>query len=1034
MHPCHRTLLRLAAAVACAAIAADPLPLAAQYFGQNQVQYQRFDFQVLRTAHFDVYFYPKEAAAARDAGRMAERWYARLSAVLGHEFEFRQPLILYASTPEFQQTTTGGSAPGEGTAGFTEPLKQRVVMPLSGSYAETDHVVGHELVHAFQYDISGLGRAQGGLDAAASRFNPPGWFIEGMAEYLSLGPVDPNTAMWLRDAALAGKLPTIDDLTRDPRYFPYRWGQALWAYVGGRWGDAVIGQILKQVGEGVPYPEAFARILSTDLDELSEEWQASIRRAYLPLLTELREPREAGHALVTKKQRGGVYNVGPALSPDGGKVAFLSTLNDYDVQLYVADAASGRVQRTLVAGTSVQPHYASLNWIASAGVWSPDGERFALAAQRGGRDVLVVLDARSGRRLRDYAPEGIDEIATPTWSPDGGTVVFSGKHGGRTDLFALELATGTARALTDDAYADLQPAFSPDGRTLAFVTDRGPGTDLEALTYGGYRLAFLDQASGEVRPAPRMAGPRNVNPAWAADGKSVFFVSNRTGIPNVFRLEPATGELYRVTRLYGGVSGITDLSPSITVARGTERLVFTAYEDNSFGLYRLDGAALAGERVPPEEDAASDAQLLRAAQLPPTPRPTEPPYHRVSRTLADGATGLPTRDTSAAWQARPYRARLSLDYVGQPQLGFSSGSSFTGGGLYSGVTGLFSDPLGHHTVIGTVQAQGPIDETGAAAVYINRRNRLTWGAVAQRIPYVYGFYTEGIDPTEPDLFRRQIVRLRYFDTSLEGVVHYPFSRVQRLEVGGGVRQIGTDAKIQEYLYDVQSGGFVGTDRRTVDGESFTLAQGGAALVYDNALVGYTAPLAGQRYRLELAPVAGDLRYLTALADYRRYLRLGPATLAVRGLHYGRYGGDAERFSQIFVGHSSLVRGYGSADEDCTAAGTAGCELLNAALGSRVGVVNAELRFPLLGPGGVLEKVRLPVDGFIFHDAGVAWNGDTRPVLERGVLSGAERGILTSMGLGARVNVLGFAVVEIDYVNALDRARGWHWQFSLQPGF
>src|SRR5205085_1991624 len=72
----------------------------------------------------------------------------------------------------------------------------------------------------------------------------PLWFIEGMAEYLSLGPVDPNTAMWLRDAARENKLPSIDDLD-NPKYFPYRWGQAFWAYVGGKWGDEVIPQMLR---------------------------------------------------------------------------------------------------------------------------------------------------------------------------------------------------------------------------------------------------------------------------------------------------------------------------------------------------------------------------------------------------------------------------------------------------------------------------------------------------------------------------------------------------------------------------------------------------------------------------------------------------------------------------------------------------------------------------------------------------------------------------------------------------------------------
>src|SRR5688572_16467697 len=76
----------------------------AQYFGRNKVEYRDFDFKTLRTEHFDIYYYPREEQAVREAARMAERWYARLSRVLNHRFTSRQSLILYGSHPEFSQT------------------------------------------------------------------------------------------------------------------------------------------------------------------------------------------------------------------------------------------------------------------------------------------------------------------------------------------------------------------------------------------------------------------------------------------------------------------------------------------------------------------------------------------------------------------------------------------------------------------------------------------------------------------------------------------------------------------------------------------------------------------------------------------------------------------------------------------------------------------------------------------------------------------------------------------------------------------
>src|SRR5688500_9422528 len=185
----------MAIAIVClllTASAASP-----QYFGRNKVQSRQFDFQVLTTEHFRIYFYPEEEDAARDAARMAERWYSRLSRILQHELSSPQPLVLYASGPDFRQTNVLPDEISEGTGGVTEGAKRRIVMPLFGTLQETDHVLGHELVHAFQYDIAEQSArdTEGGLGSGFTRL--PLWFVEGMAEYLAIGHVDPHTAMWI---------------------------------------------------------------------------------------------------------------------------------------------------------------------------------------------------------------------------------------------------------------------------------------------------------------------------------------------------------------------------------------------------------------------------------------------------------------------------------------------------------------------------------------------------------------------------------------------------------------------------------------------------------------------------------------------------------------------------------------------------------------------------------------------------------------------------------------------------------------------
>src|SRR5213594_2733968 len=301
----------------------------AQYFGRNAVQYENFHFKILKTQHFDIYFYDREAAAAAQAGRMAERWYTRISQVLRHQLSGRQPLTLYSDAPDFQQTNVlGGEQPGEGTGGVTESIKRRIILPMGASLYETDHVIGHELTHAFQYDITGVGR--GNLATGLNRV--PLWFIEGMAEYVSLGNVDPNTTMWMRDAVRRGELPSFRDL-ENPRYFPYRWGQSFWAYLGGTYGDDIVGALLRAAGRTGNVQGALEQMTHRPVDSTIADWHRALIEAAQPvaLATGVQLPADRKHVppelqlpvtatgarLLISPGKEQHYNLAPSLSPDG---------------------------------------------------------------------------------------------------------------------------------------------------------------------------------------------------------------------------------------------------------------------------------------------------------------------------------------------------------------------------------------------------------------------------------------------------------------------------------------------------------------------------------------------------------------------------------------------------------------------------------------------------------------------------------------------------------------------------------------------
>ena len=123
------------------------------YFGRNKVQYESFNWRIIKSDHFDNFFYPPESTIVHDAARMAERWYSRHSDTFRHAFD-RKSLIFYADQPDFEQTNVVSEQIEEGTGGVTESNRTRVIMPFDGIYADNDHVLGHELVHVFQYNIA----------------------------------------------------------------------------------------------------------------------------------------------------------------------------------------------------------------------------------------------------------------------------------------------------------------------------------------------------------------------------------------------------------------------------------------------------------------------------------------------------------------------------------------------------------------------------------------------------------------------------------------------------------------------------------------------------------------------------------------------------------------------------------------------------------------------------------------------------------------------------------------------------------------
>jgi Tol biopolymer transport system component len=1044
----------------------------AQYFGKNRVQYETFDFKTLETEHFVFHFYPAEAAAVRDAARMAERWYDRHTEVFLHRFDEKKPIIFYANDADFQQTNVARQPIGPGTGGFTESLRERVVMPFAASYGETNHVLGHELVHSFQYDL-GLNADSLGIQLGTL----PTWLIEGMAEYLTVGRRSSHTAMWMRDAVRRDTMPTFEQLNNPRAYFPYRYGQAYLAYIAGKYGDPAVTDLFKRGGQ-VGLDSAYVELFGVTPDSLTREWAQATRDTYAPLMEGRTPPDSLGEAVLSEATTGTSTNVGPVLSPDGRYVAYLSAEQLVGFNLFVADAETGEVVAELDRAATTG-HFNALRFISSAGTWSPDGRRLAFVSSAEGDNQITIWNVETEEIERSVQVKGVTSMKNPAWSPDGDRLAFSGTDGGVSDLFVLDLETDAVRQLTNDRYADLQPAWAPGGETIAFSTDRAE-TDLDRLApSSNMDLGLIDVESREVTVREPFGDALHHNPQFSPDGESLYFISDHNGFKDVYRLDRASGRLSRVTHLKTGVSGITALSPALSVAAQSGEMMLSVYGGGGYTGVRLGDDATAGtplqqtaDRRPgadrgPEADpdptrvadtsAAADTTGLTAA----TRAGVLPPYSAldeglVASNLDDEESGLPPASTDYA--VEDLDPSLSLEAISPPRVGASVGGPL-GGGARGGVAFRFGDMLGHQTLTAAVQARGTIRDIGGGLSYLNQRGQLDWGGSLSHTPFVFG-----ADTLPLGRGRGVSVVRRAYVTSASGLVRYPLDPTRRFELSLGATRYGFGVNLQEIgVEDVsleelnqflreQDAGFQIPGAR--DPEYF--ANTSLAYVRDFSISALTGPIRGGRWRLEVAPSVGSQSFVTARVDARRYLYAEPFTLALQGLHVGNYGaafGEGLGVGNEYLGEpyrQGFIRGYNTQDlfegiqetgEGCTPVTDRSvrsqCAEIDRLFGTRSLVGRAELRVPLLGPESLsLIPFRyLPTTLGVFTDAGVTWTGGQGPDFTFDTDSGATNIPVVSSGVTARVNVLGRLLIETYLARPFQRGdTTWTWGIRLSPGF
>ncbi len=938
------------------------LPVSAQYnfhFGRNKIQYEDFDWNVLRTEHFDVYFYPEMQALAEHGAAFAEEAYAELQNRFNFSVTRRVPLVFYSSQLHFKQTNiTDGFIP-DGVGGFYEFLKGRVVIPANGNLHRFRHVVRHEMVHVFT--MHKLARVYRDYRIPFDRL-PPLWFTEGLAEYWS-GPQDHQHEMIMRDAIYANYLVPLENMYRiRGSYLMYKEGEALCRFISENYGEEKLLSLIENSWIDRDFRSVIEYTLQETLTEISVQWQEWLQKTYYPKLDTAESP-----ALLTRGLSVKGFNSKPVfyqMKNGQRKVLFTGNHGGYGNVFHVSVDSTytplGR-PRILIRGER-NSKFESFHLLDSRMSVSENGW-LAFVTKSGETDVIHTYDLESGSAGEMYSFDDVVALYSPSWSPNGKQIAFVGIDGsGLIDLYAYEVSHDRLRRLTRDSYDERDPSWSPDGSYIVFSSDRTP-RGIENF----YNLFTYEWETNTIDYVT-YGEQQDFSPRWSPDGNFIIYTSTKrdsTGrfggqdlyvidakpkVPVFTQTGTSTYERYPTP----GVRWkrrLTDLTTAIydPVWTRDDQIIFSAFENYRFTVRTMGGL---------------DTLLHRPVSLEPEPQTLE----------STDLWSFPRIKADPEADILRYRRRYGLD-IAQGQIS-SSAVWGTGGTAVLAFSDLMGNDRLFLTIFNTSQYTGDFIKSlnvNISRLHLNRRANIGYG--------VYRYGGLRYDLTEPDA-PTDFPRFWEKVWGGFGAISYPLSMFRRIEVATSLSWDSKQIPI-----------------RRIDRQALLLTNQ-ISLVHDNTLSGSNGPMVGWRGRLSAAYTTdilySNVNYITLEADFRNYFRISrEVTFASRLLGRMNHGREARLW---FMGGSWDLRGYPFFD----------------VRGKKAWFTSHELRFPLVeNPSiyvpllAVLGVVNLR--GALFLDAAHTWNERYHQRIPQ-IYSGETLG---SAGFGLRVNLFGGLVLRYD---------------------
>ncbi len=1015
-------------------------------FGQNKIQYKRFDWKYIQSRHFDVYFYSGGEYLADFTARAAEAAYERIRQLFRYDITNRIPIIVYNSHTDFQQTNVLDMSIPEGVGGVTELFKNRIVLPFEGDYRQFRHVIHHELVHAVINDMFYGGSLQSVIQNNI-QLQIPLWFNEGLAEYSALR-WDSNSDMFIRDAIVYNYLAPIPALDG---YFAYRGGQSVWDYIAQQYGEEKIGEILQRLRTSRNVELAFRRAIGMGIEELSRRWQQALKVVHWPELAAREDIEDIGRRITTRRNAG-TYNTSPALSPRGDLLAFITNKNLY-FDIVLVSATDGRPLGKLASG-EINPNFEQLKILTPNLTWSPDGRTVAVATYGKGEDAIMLIDART-RRTRRIPIRGVS-IFSVDWSPKGNQIAFMGLQQYRSDIWIYDLDTGQLRNLTDDVFSDMDPAWSPDGRYIVFSSDRGQfleparyGERFSMFAYNPQQLDLyrIEVATGRIERLTSTPYADETRPQFGADPDRILYISDRNGIYNVWELNLQTRQERPITNVLTGIR-------QISVSNDGSRMAMAALREGYLDIFIMnspftrrtaEGAyrpTVWGQRMQQERPdtlrapvlALATGELLQRNPLlrtlvqpadPPenTSQPADTPAQAPPDTSAYGRLRVDFRNyvfseafreaasrsenptdkfnpvdavtDSGQFIARPYRIHFTADLI--------YGSA--GYDVIYGVQGVtqmqFSDLMGNHQIFLATNLLVDLRNSDYFLSYRYLPRRTDYGLLLFHTARIFLDYS-------PDGLYIDYYRYRTYGLGMS--MSYPLDRFRRVDADlswVAISRTNLSSPLSEPVQRI----------------SFLYP----ALTYtvDRSIWGYTTPVRGTRYAISLTgspPLwSGSLRFVSLLADARRYWILGSPwyTFATRLAAGASFGPDAQLYytggvegwlNPIFYYMQFPITKLSDFLFATPILPLRGFDF-NEANGNRFVLWNTELRFPLFAaivPGPVPILPLYNLQGVLFVDAAAVFrNGNFRAYQINNRGEQVFRDLYIGTGFGLRTILLGF---------------------------